>query len=240
MSKAELTKVEGWLTTSWPSIEEMIPKHVDRVRFRRMLIDQVRNNPELGKCTPESIFRSCVRAANLGLEIDVMNSAYLVRFGKTCTLIPGYAGLIQLARNSGVKGVNVVTMRTNDKAVQHASGRVEASFDPFDLDRGPVVGWVCTVALDEFTNQYTVLILAEYQRLRPTHWEMTPHKTHPEEMGKKTCVRRALKMVPLSPEAREFVAESDRAEYPDVEIKPRNTGGNDAVMEIMEEIAPVE
>lgn len=234
MTGAAIDKVQGWLEETWPSLSELVPAHVDRLRFKRTLIDQVRNNEELARCTPRSIFRACVKAANLGLEVGVMNSAFLVRYGDTCTLVPGYAGLIQLARNSGVKSVNVVTVRETDTVWQDVTGEITCKFDPFAEDRGAAKGWVCTVEFATGGRQTTVLTLAEYLKLRPHYWEKTPHKTHPEEMGKKACVRRAMKMVPLSPEVRDLVAEADAAEWQDVKVEVRTKAGNDALLELID------
>lgn len=231
-----LARVEGWIDKAWPQLVELVPRHVNQQRLRRIIIDQVRNNTQLQECTPESVFRSCVNAANLGLEVGVMNSAYLVKYGRTCTLIPGYAGLIQLARNSGaVRAVNVYTVRYNDEVVQHGDGSVFVQFNPFDKNRGHAVGWVCVLTMNDGSTQYTTMTMDEYHSVRPGHWERTPHRTHPEEMGKKSCVRRAVKMVPLTPEISDVISKADAAEYEEVEIEIKSEGGNAAVMDLLDE-----
>jgi len=58
-------------------------------------------NDELRKCRIETIYSALILAAQLGLEPSaVRGEAYLVPFKGTCTLVPGYRGLIKLARRS--------------------------------------------------------------------------------------------------------------------------------------------
>jgi hypothetical protein len=52
----------------------------------------------------------------LGLEVGLMGEAHLVPFGSQCQLIPGYQGLMKLARNSGiVQDIYGHEVRINDK-----------------------------------------------------------------------------------------------------------------------------
>lgn len=231
-----LTRVEAWLDKSWDTVSELVPRHVNQQRLRRIILDQVRNNRELQACEPESVFRACVTAANRGLEIGVMNSAFLVRYGKQCVMVPGYNGLIQLAHNSGtITAVNVYAVRMQDEVMQAGDGAVHVEFNPFDKNRGPVVGWVCVITMKDGSTQYTTMTLEEYQAVRPVHWEKTPHRTHPSEMGKKSCVRRALKMVPLTPEISDIIQQADHAEFQDAEVEIKHTGGNAATLDIVDE-----
>lgn len=68
----------------------------------RLALTAVKSNPDLMKCEPKSIYKSLTESCQLGLTIDgVLGHAYLVPYGKVCTLIPGYKGLKKLVRNTG-------------------------------------------------------------------------------------------------------------------------------------------
>jgi recombination protein RecT len=57
----------------------------------------------LRECRIESIYTSLILAAQIGLEPSgIRGDAYLVPFKGECTLIPGWRGLIKLARRSTV------------------------------------------------------------------------------------------------------------------------------------------
>lgn len=238
LTTSTVRAVTGWIEQSWDRLQDLIPSHVNRDRFKRIIIDQVKFNPEVAKCTPESVFRACVQAANLGLEVGVLNSAYLVRYKNTCQLIPGYAGLIDLARRSGaVKSVNVYLVKEKDEIYMNGDGEIEAKIDPFG-DRGERIGAVCVLTMANGSRQYTTMSNAEYEKTRPSHWTKTPHRTHPDEMHKKACIRRALKTVPLTPEAADLIRDAD-IEFIDREAEPAEV---DAEVEVQEEAqeSPVE
>ena len=223
-----------WIDQSWPRLETLIPSHVNRERFRRIVVDQLRNNRELSRCTPESVFRACVHAANLGLEVGVLNSAYLVRYKNQCTLIPGYAGLIDLARRSGaVQAVNVYVVREGDEVYQDGDGKIVAKIDPFSPDRGDRVGVVCVLTMKDGSRQYTTMTTSEYEATRPSYWRKTPHATHPDEMHKKACIRRALKNVPLTPEVMDTLSDADQAES-----QAEQRAEEDAEAEVIQEAKP--
>ena len=63
---------------------------------------QVRMNWKLMECDLTSIYASALRAATLRLSVDpATKQAYLVPYGKICTLIVGYKGLYDMAIRTG-------------------------------------------------------------------------------------------------------------------------------------------
>lgn len=85
-----------------------LPRHMTPERMIRVALTAVSRTPKLAECTPLSLAASIVQASILGLEPQsVLGEAYLVPFwnGKIkkneAQLIPGYMGLLKLARNSG-------------------------------------------------------------------------------------------------------------------------------------------
>ena len=84
------------------AIKDVAASGVDVLRLYRQFVNQVALNPNLQKCTPQSIVRSLIQAAELGLTpSSSLGECYLVPFGTNCQLIIGYRGLIALARRSG-------------------------------------------------------------------------------------------------------------------------------------------
>lgn len=79
-----------------------LPKHVTADRMIRVAMNCIRKTPKLLECTPVSLFSAITEAATYGWELGgVLGHAYLVPYGKDCTLIPGYKGMIDLCRRSG-------------------------------------------------------------------------------------------------------------------------------------------
>lgn len=95
-------RVQGQLAAALPGSRGLTPE-----RFIRVVMTEVRQNPQLLACTRESFLSCLMDSAALGLEPGPLGHAYLIPFrdnkkGVTeCTLILGYKGLIDLARRSG-------------------------------------------------------------------------------------------------------------------------------------------
>jgi recombination protein RecT len=82
-------------------IEKALPKHMSGDRMARVALTAFRQNPELAKCAPASIFAAIIVSSQLGLEIGVLGHAYLVPYKEECTLIPGWRGLVDLVSRAG-------------------------------------------------------------------------------------------------------------------------------------------
>ena len=82
-------------------IAKALPKHLNADRMARIALTSFRRNPALGKCEPMSVFAAVIQAAQLGLEPDMMGRSYLVPYGKECTFVPGWKGLVDLVNRSG-------------------------------------------------------------------------------------------------------------------------------------------
>ncbi len=84
-----------------PEIARALPKHLNPDRMARIATTALRQTPALARTTPESFLGALLTASQLGLEPGPTGEAYLVPYGNACTFVPGYRGLIKLARNSG-------------------------------------------------------------------------------------------------------------------------------------------
>lgn len=95
-------------------IQKVLPKHLNEERVVQLLVNNVRRTPDLLSTSPASFVNSVLQAANLGLEIRT-NSAYLIPFGKECTLIIDYRGKMELARRAGCGAIDVQLVREWDE-----------------------------------------------------------------------------------------------------------------------------
>lgn len=84
--------------------------------FCSAFLTSVEKNPALADCTEASLIKAVLDASQLRLIPDgVLGEAYIVPYGKTATLIPGYKGLIQLCLRSGlVKKIGARIVYKND------------------------------------------------------------------------------------------------------------------------------
>ena len=77
-------------------MEAALPRHMTADRMARIALTQLRVNPKLMSCTIQSFYGSLMAASQLGLEPGVNGQCYLIPYGTTCTLVPGWRGYMDL------------------------------------------------------------------------------------------------------------------------------------------------
>lgn len=206
--------IQSWIEDSRPTLEALLPGTIKKERFIRNITMQIKMNPALQKCTTASIAKACVQASTLGLDIGVLGSAYLVPYGNEAQLSIGYQGLIEIAYRSGLKAIHTGVVRQNDDYKATATNFTHY-FDPFDPDRGPVVGVYCIVELPTGATYSELMTAGEVEQIRSQarSGNSPAWRDHWGEMAKKVVIRRALKRAPLSPDSKEAIDLSDKAEF---------------------------
>lgn len=91
----------GYLQKSRSAIELALPKHLNPDRMLRIALTCFSTNPDIRKCSAQSILASIVVASQIGLEPGINGQGYLIPYKGTCTFVPGWQGLVGLLNNSG-------------------------------------------------------------------------------------------------------------------------------------------
>lgn len=84
-----------------PEMGAALPKHMTPERLVRIATTVMRRTPALANTDQASFLGAVMTCAQLGLEPGPTGQAYLVPYGKECTFILGYKGMLELARRSG-------------------------------------------------------------------------------------------------------------------------------------------
>jgi len=84
-----------------PQMALALPKHLTADRMARLAVTAFSSTPKLQECEPKTIVAGIMTAATLGLEIGVDGQGFLVPYGRTCTFVPGWKGLVDLVSRSG-------------------------------------------------------------------------------------------------------------------------------------------
>lgn len=155
------------------------------------------------KTNPEALEYALINLASIGISLNpALKESYLVpRGGKICLDI-SYMGLIKLATDTGsIIWVQAEIVKKNDEFTYNGVGQAPThKMDPFS-DRGEVVGVyaVAKLASGEFLS--TIMSKTECDSIRDKSSQAAksgPWQTFPEEMYKKTVVKRASKLWPKS------------------------------------------
>lgn len=224
------------------SLRAAMPKHLDPGKLIRVVLGSFQKNPKLLECNPESILYSIMQSAALGLEPDggVLGQGYLVPFynGKNrrmeCQFIPGFRGLVKLARQSGeVADVDaqVVYERDDFKYELGLNQTLTHKRNDDVVDPGKLKYAYAVARFRDGERKFVVLNEREINAIKAKSASKTregqivgPWFEHEAEMWKKTAVRRLCKMLPLSVDvARKIAAENEETgtiELPDTITLP--------------------
>lgn len=194
-----------------------LPHHMNADRMLRVAMTSIQRNPRLLDCTQQSLIACVMTAASLGLEVDgVTGQAYLVPYGRVCTLIPGYQGLMSLARRSG--DISTITV---DVVYEKDSYRIVKGLNPVlehipfaEDDPGAMVAVYAVCKLKDGGVQFEWMWRWQVEKIRKRSKAANdgPWVTDYDAMAKKTVIRQLCKMLPKSVELAKVIALDERAE----------------------------
>lgn len=193
-----------------PRIKAMVPQHVNDQRLLASLLTAVARNPDLSRCTPLSLIREAIRAAQMGFDVSgIGGKAYLVPFrnndaGTTeAQLIVGYRGLEELARRTGqIAAIYSREIYANED-FEYQDGLIQIishrPVGPLTAEEQPVGAYAIAVWTNGF-RQGEVMNKVQLEKIRA----MSKVPNGPawskslSEMYRKTVTRRLCKRLPDS------------------------------------------
>lgn len=209
MSKNEVAtttakNVNTLLSKNKAKIAALMPSMVQPERLFRIAVTAISTNPALGKCSEMSLFQSILKSSMMGLEPNgPLGQAYLVPYGSECTLIPGYRGLIDLARRSGD-----VTACYAHAVYEHDTFAIELGTEKtikhqpchYSDGRGEMIGAYAVFKTKDDVTDFEYMTKKEIDdiRGRSKASRSGPWVTDYDEMAKKTVIRRLAKRMPMS------------------------------------------
>ena len=156
----------------------------------------------------QSVVNAVTNIAAIGISLNpAKKQAYLVpRDGKICLDI-GYMGLMDLAMATGaLKWAQAAVVHEQDGFSLNGFDKPPThNFNPFAKDRGTVVGVYVVVKTADGEYLTTAMSIDEVNAIRDrsSAWKAwveknksCPWVSDPDEMAKKTCVKRAYKFWP--------------------------------------------
>lgn len=212
---------------------QLLPQELPRERFKQFVMEALMN-PELQRCSVDSVIVSVMKSAQAALPIDGVHSA-IVPFKGVATFVPMYKGVLQLVRRTDkIRQVWAEVVFEGDefdwdpveRKVKHRLGSDKSRVDPDKATHA----YACFRWHDGFVDT-EVMTRDELDRVwKSSPAQNGPWKSHRLAMYKKTVVRRGAKMLPLPDEvlmalqADEYDEEAPReAEVVDDGRKPPTT-----------------
>lgn len=199
------------------AIEDALPKHLTPERMIRIALTELRKTPRLQQCDPMSFMGAIVQACQLGLEPGgSLGHCYLIPYGKECQLQLGYRGMVDLARRSGnILSIEARCVYAGDD-FEVALGTESAIKHVPRFKTTDIVFVYAVAKLVGGGIQFDAMSIGEINHIRDTYSagfkrdpKSSPWTSAPDEMAKKTVVRRLFKMLPTSIEIREAIQVDD-------------------------------
>lgn len=201
-----ISNVKTLLEKASPTFKQVLPKHLPPDRLVRIAIASIARTPKLLECSQTSLLQAVMQAAELGLEPgSALGEAYLVPFKGSVVMIPGYRGLISLARRSGqIEDIEAHVVYERDIFEYQLGFKADLVHRPsLEADRGSVVaayaiGWV----KGSTRPHVEVMTKAQIDKVKDASpgRNQEPWSLHYGEMARKTVVRRLVKYLPMSVE----------------------------------------
>ena len=204
-------------------LQAALPRHLHFKRLIRMVLTCAQENPKLLACTPASMYRAVLQCAQLGLEPgSLLGHVYLIPRYSTkkktfeVSVMPGYKGLMQLARQSDqITVLEAHEVLPSDKFEYQYGSSQFLHHIPAHIGKEELVFvWALARIRGESHPQFQVLDRDQIEAIRKCSAAANegPWVNNYPEMSKKSVVRRLCKYLPTSTELATAVALDERQE----------------------------
>lgn len=214
----QINNVRSLLEKSKGSLSAALGKLMPVEYFMRVAMTTVQRNPALLECDRQSLLAALIECSQLGLAPDnILGHAYLVPYKVRgvlrVQLIPGYKGLIELARRSE-KVMAVYARLVYEKEFFNLCYGIDQVLEHVPLppsERGEkTIGVYAVGELVGNVKVFEFLWMEEVMEIKKSSAsagsDYSPWKNHEGEMIKKTAIRRLAKVLPQCPQLQKAAA----------------------------------
>ncbi len=184
---------------------DIVPTYLDREYYFKSQMLYISQNDALQKCTKESLFRAVCQGAELGLSFNQsMQQAYCIPYGNEAKFMPSYRGMIDLIRRTNIfKSVDAHVVYDNDDFSIAYGSEPKLIHNPcISGDRGSRKGAYAVAFFKDNTSQFIYMNNDELEAVKNKSKAKNSMAwvDFPDEMYRKTAVRRLFKYLPSTPE----------------------------------------
>jgi recombination protein RecT len=200
--------VGDYIKKMMPTMQQVLPKHVDAERMSRIALNVIRTNPKLLECNIPSLMGGVMEAAKLGLEPGMLGQCYLIPFNnrKSNTVeaqfIIGYKGMIDLVRRSGqVSTISAQTVHENDVFDFEYGLENKLVHKPALIDKGAPIAYYAIAKMKDRGYNFVVMSKQDVEKHRDKYSKAKGYGPWVDEfdaMAKKTVLRQLIKYLPIS------------------------------------------
>lgn len=215
---------ENFLVTKRSTFKKVLPPDVDTPYFLQMALNYVQQQPALMQCTPSSLATAMMRAARVGLVLDKQTGhAHILKFGSEAQYVPGYQGLIHLAKKyANAADVRARPVYENDFFDFKMGDTEEIVHRPFYLnghkEPGDTIGYYAIIEYKDGFKRREFIPMRDIEHIKAGALRRTKN-TGPwslayeaERMGVKTAIFRLFKQIDAAPQLKVAMAQAEAAD----------------------------
>lgn len=180
-----------------------LPKNFNQTRFLQNSLMVLADTKGIEKCLPVSIARTMLQGAFLGLDF-FMGECYAIPYGNQLNFQTDYKGEIKICKQyspAKIKDIFAKVVKEGDEFEAGVyEGKQFVNFKPKNFNEGAVIGAFAVCYYEDGSIIYDEMSLKKIEETRK-YFSKAPNspawmKT-PEEMYKKTVIRRLCKVIDL-------------------------------------------
>lgn len=199
------------LNEAMPDLKRLAPKYVNLSRLMALALEAKIKNPLLAKSSIASVVAFCKKCAEWGTDRVGAGGVWAVPFWNTktgsydMTPIPDWRLLVEKAKKAkAITHATAEVVREGDRFVYSRGMTPNVSHEPALAATGAVIAAYCIYTLPDGSRDFVVMSRTELDAIRGRSqaWKaylkdtskLCPYNTDPEEMDKKTVIKRAMKL----------------------------------------------
>ena len=201
-----------------------LPAHVKPDHFIRAALTAIALNPKLLEVDRRSLINELMRCAHDGLRPDGREAVLVIyksQRGPVARYQPMVAGIRKLVQQSGeITRFEQTVVYSNDTFAFQLGDQPHISHTPALNDRGVPILVYSIAQFKDHTLSREVMTAAEIEKVRESSRAKNdgPWVDWWDEMARKTCAKRHAKVLPMSSDAAEVLAQDNDT---DEEFRPQ-------------------
>lgn len=185
-----------------PSVSDALPKDFNKARFVQNAVALMQDNKDLANYPQAQIVPGLLKGAYLGLDF-FNKECYLIPYGSDLQFQVDYKGSIKLAKKYAVRPVDEIyarIVREGDEFSEEVRDNEPIiNFKPKPFNNGKIIGAFAVCQYKDGGAKVEVMSIEQLDAAKRMSKAQTgtAWKFFPEEMYKKTVIRRICKGIPI-------------------------------------------
>lgn len=201
---------------TWPElVNEVMPQFNAIAEHEKLVIwkaesqfalQAITKSTQLQQCNPNTVQNAIINVAAVGLTLNPADAyAYLVPRKGECTLVISFKGLIKVATDAGgISWVKAEIVKENDTFTYRGISEPPEHIvhTPFNqTERGKTIGTFCVAKTKDGDYLVDLIDIDEINKIKACASTQVVWNQWPEEMAKKSVIKRASKQWPRTAES---------------------------------------